>query len=102
MAKRTTRGSSTLNATAETPGTALGHIAARVDRWMKDRAAIAADIEALSKSAQTMLADFGDTTAAAMDRARKGGRPKGYKMSDATKAKLRAAWKRRKAQANKT
>ena len=29
----------------------------------------------------------------------KGGRPKGYKMSEATKRKLRAAWKRRKAAA---
>lgn len=30
---------------------------------------------------------------------RKGGRPKGYKTSTATRAKLRAAWKRRKAAA---
>lgn len=33
----------------------------------------------------------------ATSRKGKGGRPKGYVMSDATKAKLRAAWKRRKA-----
>jgi hypothetical protein len=32
-------------------------------------------------------------------RKRKGGRPKGYKMSAATRAKLRAAWRRRKAAA---
>lgn len=30
----------------------------------------------------------------------RGGRPKGYKMSAATRAKLRAAWKRRKAATN--
>jgi hypothetical protein len=30
-------------------------------------------------------------------RRRKGGRPKGFKVSAATRAKLRAAWKRRKA-----
>ena len=30
-------------------------------------------------------------------RRRRGGRPKGFKVSSATKAKLRAAWKRRKA-----
>jgi hypothetical protein len=33
-------------------------------------------------------------------RLRKGGRPKGFKVSAATRAKLRAAWKRRKAAAN--
>lgn len=37
--------------------------------------------------------------AASKPRKGKGGRPKGYVMSAATKAKLRAAWKRRKAAA---
>lgn len=39
---------------------------------------------------------------AAESRARRGGRPKGYKTSPATRAKLRAAWTRRKALALKT
>jgi hypothetical protein len=41
-------------------------------------------------------ADSGRTFAAALGQ-RRGGRPKGYKMSEATKRKLRAAWRRRKA-----
>ena len=102
--KRTTqRGSRQLNATAESLGAALGHVAARLDAWKRQRSEIAADIQKLLHSAQSMLGDLGD---AASDRAsaflkstsrNKGGRPKGYKMSEATKRKLRAAWKRRKA-----
>ena len=101
--KRTTRrGSRRLNATAESLGTALGHVAARLDAWKRQRSEIAADIQKLLHSAQSMLGDLGD---AASERAsaflkstpNKGGRPKGYKMSEATKRKLRAAWKRRKA-----
>jgi hypothetical protein len=105
MARKKTvrRGSKQLNATAESLGSALGHVAARLDAWKRQRAEIAADIQKLLHSAQGMLGDLGDqatkrasaflkTTAP-----NKGGRPKGYKMSEATKRKLRAAWKRRKA-----
>jgi hypothetical protein len=44
-----------------------------------------------------LLADLGHGTAEPLVSRRRGGRPKGYRMSDETKAKLRAAWKRRKA-----
>lgn len=107
MARKKTvqRGSKQLNATAESLGSALGHVAARLDAWKRQRAEIAADIQKLLHSAQGMLGDLGDQ---ATKRAsaflkptapNKGGRPKGYKMSEATKRKLRAAWKRRKAAA---
>src|SRR5262245_37574501 len=101
--KTTRRGSTQLNATAESLGAALGHVAARLDAWKRQRGEIAADIQKLLHSAQSMLGDLGE---AASERAsvilqsgprNKGGRPKGYKMSEATKRKLRAAWKRRKA-----
>ena len=101
--KTTRRGSKQLNATAESLGSALGHVAARLDAWKRQRVEIAADIQKLLHSAQGMLGDLGG---AATKRAsaflktatpNKGGRPKGYKMSEATKRKLRAAWKRRKA-----
>jgi hypothetical protein len=102
--KRTTRrGSKQLNATAESLGAALGHVAARLDAWKRQRAEIAADISKLLNNAQTMLGDLGEeatSRATALWKAgkpNKGGRPKGYKMSEATKRKLRAAWKRRKA-----
>jgi hypothetical protein len=105
MARKKTsrRGSRQLNATAESLGAALGHVAARLDAWKRQRAEIAADIQKLLHSAQSMLGDLGDVAskrASALLKSassNKGGRPKGYKMSEATKRKLRAAWKRRKA-----
>jgi ElaB/YqjD/DUF883 family membrane-anchored ribosome-binding protein len=100
--KTTRRGSRQLNATAESLGAALGHVAARLDAWKRQRAEIAADIQKLLHSAQSMLGDLGDAashraSALLKTTSPKGGRPKGYKMSEATKRKLRAAWKRRKA-----
>jgi hypothetical protein len=99
MAKRgVTTGSNGLNATAETLGTALGRLQARVASLKQERAAIASDLQRLLQSAQALLADLGHAGAVAVAAPRRtGGRPKGYKMSDETKAKLRAAWKRRKA-----
>ena len=97
MAKRKKRATSSgLDRTAATMGSALGHVAARVDSWKKQRAEIFADIQRLISSAQGLLTDLGGTATPAAPR-RKGGRPKGYKMSEETKRKLRAAWKRRKA-----
>jgi len=97
------RGSKGLNATAENIGAALGHVAARLDSWKRQRAEIAADIQKVLHSAQGMMGDLGDVASRRasailhVPSRNKGGRPKGYKMSDATKRKLRAAWKRRKA-----
>lgn len=103
MAKKTSRGSS-LNTTAENIGAALGHVAARLDAWKKQRAEIAADIHKVLQSAQALLGEIGVVGKGAgvvipPAGKRKGGRPKGYKMSAATKRKLREAWKRRKAEA---
>ena len=101
MAKRKKRATSSgLDRTAATMGSALGHVAARVDSWKKQRAEIFAEIQRLINSAQGLLADLGSTPRTAARRG-KGGRPKGYKMSEETKRKLRAAWKRRKAAALK-
>ena len=97
MAKSRRR-NTTLNATAESLGSALGLVAARLEKWKSERASIAADIQKLLSSASSMLGDLSDSASSGFSAARnKGGRPKGYKMSAATKAKLRAAWKRRKA-----
>jgi hypothetical protein len=98
------RGSDQLNATLEGIGTALGQAAARLDAWKKQRAEIAADLQRILGSAHRMLGDVGasagrHTTTLLQPAKNRGGRPKGYKMSAATKAKLRAAWKRRKAAA---
>ena len=109
MARKKTvrRGSKQLTATAESLGSALGHVAARLDAWKRQRTEIAADIQQLLQSAQNMLGDLGDEASKRASSllksagVNKGGRPKGYKMSDATKRKLRAAWKRRKAEMSK-
>ena len=103
MARKKARaGSKQLNATAESIGSALGRVAAKLDAWKRQRAELAADIQDVLQSAQGMLSDLGDAAekrASALMRSAspKGGRPRGYKMSEATKRKLRAAWKRRKA-----
>jgi hypothetical protein len=102
MTKRGRRkGSRSLNATAESIVTALGHVAARVDSWKQQRTEIASEIQKLLTSAHALMRDLGHSADAPATRdalaRRKGGRPKGYKMSEETKAKLRAAWRRRKA-----
>ena len=76
-------------------GAALGQVAAKLDTWKKQRGEIAAEIYQLLDAAKALLGDLGDTASAAARN--KGGRPKGYKMSEDTRRKLRAAWKRRKA-----
>lgn len=102
MAKRGYTGSDRMNQAAETIGAALGHVAARLDAWKKERDAIAGDVRRMVTSAQSMLSDLGDTASAAVTRVRRGGRQRGYKASATTRAKLRAAWKRRKAAAGGT
>lgn len=62
-------------------------------------------IEQINRVIQTMVGGdirrVGSRAVKPARRRRRGGRPKGFKMSEATKAKLRAAWKRRKAGAGK-
>ena|SRR6188768_2745394 len=83
-----------------TIGSALSRVAAQVDRWKKERTEIAGQLRALLAEGQRMLADLGDGEARPAARAKKGGRPRGYKTSAETRAKLRAAWTRRKARAD--
>ena len=99
MAKRIS--ASSASTIAEGIGSALGHMAARVDAWNSQRTVISRDLEKLIAHAQGLLSEVRQQGASVrLVRAKgKGGRPKGYKMSAATKAKLRAAWKRRKAAA---
>jgi hypothetical protein len=85
-----------MNQAAETIGTALGHVAARLEAWKKERDAIAGDVRQMVTSAQSMLADLGERVDTAAARVRRSGRRRGYRASAATRAKLRAAWKRRK------
>ena len=98
MSKRRARKRSA-TAVAMGVGAALGRVAARIDAWNSQRSDIARDIRQLITDAQTLLKGVMHAPAPVVPGSRKGkgGRPKGYKMSAETKAKLRAAWKRRKA-----
>ncbi len=90
-----------LRQTAEQIGTALGHIAGRVDALKKQRAEIAADIHKLVQSAQAMLNDLGHQADPESSGTRKGSEQKGGRMSPAKKAEQRATWKRDKAAGEK-
>jgi hypothetical protein len=97
-----------LDRTAEAIGRALGHVAARVDTWKQQRDEIETEIRQVVTTGQRLLAELGRTAGRGGRRvvtiARTGprrGRKPGYKVSAATRAKLRAAWKRRKAAAAK-
>ena len=82
--------------TPENIGTALGQLANKVDAWKRQRNELIAEGERLAGMALNFVRDLRGTSAPA-PKARKGGRPKGMKMSEETRAKLREAWKRRKA-----
>jgi hypothetical protein len=101
-----TKGNPTLNDTAAAIGAGLGRVAARLAAWQKQRAILAAEIQALATRVQALVGDAAEATgrgfAAARAASSRGGRPKGYKVSPATRAKLRAAWKRRKAAASRS
>ena len=84
----------------ENIGTAIGQLANRIDAWKKQRDILIAEGERVAGVALDYVRDLRGHTADATKAGaatRKGGRPKGMKMSEETKAKLRAAWKRRKA-----
>jgi hypothetical protein len=85
---------------ASTIGAALGQVAAQLNKWKQQRADITAEVQQLLTHGRQLLADLGhESPETAAARARRGGRPRGYKTSPATRAKLRAAWARRKAAA---
>lgn len=84
--------------TPENIGTALGRLANRIDAWKKQRDELISEGERLARIASGYVQELrGQGAGTAATRKNKGGRPKGMKMSEATKAKLREAWKRRKA-----
>jgi hypothetical protein len=85
--------------TPENIGTALGRLANRIDVWRKQRDELIKEGERLAHIAAGYVQELRGhgTSPSAAPRKNRGGRPKGMKMSEATKAKLREAWKRRKA-----
>jgi hypothetical protein len=83
-------------------GVSLAQVVTRLDAWRRQREEIAAEVRAVLSRSREMLEELGKRAPEApggeeVRRRGRGGRPKGYKASEATRAKLRAAWKRRKA-----
>ncbi len=84
--------------TPENIGAAIAQLANKVSAWKRQRDELISEGERLAGVALGFVKDLrGTGAAAATAPVRKGGRPKGMKMSEETRAKLRAAWKRRKA-----
>jgi hypothetical protein len=89
--------------TPENIGAALGRLANRIDAWKKQRDELVAEAERLAGVALGYVRELrgqsgaGASAPPGVGRKGRGGRPRGMKMSEETKAKLRAAWKRRKA-----
>ena len=83
--------------------TALTQVTTRLHAWHAERQQIAAEIQHLIDRAHALLEELGGRAPSRPQRPRRptkgrGGRPKGFTVSGATRAKLRAAWKRRKAE----
>jgi hypothetical protein len=84
-------------------GTALGNVVSRIEDWRRQRDELAAEVRQVVTAGTQLLSELGhDANVRATEfissvRKGKGGRPKGYKMSAATRRKLRQAWARRKA-----
>jgi hypothetical protein len=83
--------------TPENIGAAIAQLANKVDAWKRQRDELIGEGERLAGVALGYVRDLRGGGKPASTPARKGGRPKGMKMSEETRAKLRAAWKRRKA-----
>ena len=85
--------------TPETLGTALGQLANRIEAWKKQRDELIVEGERLAGVAMSFVKDLRGHSTPPLPKVadRKGGRPRDTKLSEETKAKLRAAWKRRKA-----
>ena len=91
MAKKNTTGASSSDIAA-----ALGELSKKVTSWKEQRAVMIRELRRLSELTDAMRRELGDAEPVATPAARRGGRPRGYRTSAATRAKLRAAWKRRK------
>jgi hypothetical protein len=98
MARRRSRRNSRLETAGAAVGRTLGRLAAQWAALDRQRTDVGVKISRLVKSMTGT--SLPDAFPAGTPR-RRGGRPKGFKTTAATRRKLRAAWKRRKAAAAK-
>ncbi len=104
---------------AEDLGRLLGTAQTKAEGWLSQRQQIAKSLEGIRDTANTLLGQLtgaaaavrrgysgrgrppGSTNKRGRARKRKPGRPKGFKMSEEAKQKMREAWARRKAATKK-
>jgi hypothetical protein len=90
---------SRLDAAAKEIGTTLGHLATRMDAWRRQRDEIAAEVRQAVDVGRKMLAELGSDVAGLSREVgltkRRGGRKKGFKMSEEAKAKIAEAARKR-------
>ena len=88
-----------LDAAAREIGTTLGHLATRIEKWRKQRDEIAGEVRQAVEVGRKMLVELGsDVSSLGKDLGlprRKGGRKKGFKMSEEAKAKIADAARKR-------
>ena len=92
-----------LDQAAHEIGATLGHLASRMDQWRQQRDDIVAEVRKAVEVGHRMLAELGAVTigtgkkgsAAVNLPKRKGGRKKGFKMSEEAKAKIAEAARKR-------
>jgi hypothetical protein len=92
-----------LDQAAHEIGATLGHLASRMDQWRQQRDDIVAEVRKAVEVGHRMLAELGAVTigtgkkgaASAYLPKRKGGRKKGFKMSEEAKAKIAEAARKR-------
>jgi hypothetical protein len=74
---------------------AIGDLSKKASSLKEARAAILRELHRRRDEIDVLLRGLGEESDE-VPRLRRGGRPRGYKTSSATRAKLRAAWRRRK------
>jgi len=89
------RGNPTLNRNAEELGHLLGHVAARVDAWKKQREELASQLSKIVQTANGLMADLGERAAVGRQRAAKTIAGTKRRLSKATRAKMAAAARKR-------
>jgi len=86
---------SRLDAAAKEIGTTLGHLATRIDTWRQQRDEIATEVRQAVEVGRRMLIELGSDVSDLVLPKRKGGRKKGFKMSEEAKAKIAEAARKR-------
>jgi hypothetical protein len=84
-----------LDSAAREIGATLGRLATRIDTWRQQRDEIATEVRQAVEVGRRMLIELGSDVSGLSLPKRKGGRKKGFKMSEEAKAKIAEAARKR-------